>query len=53
MIVMGGAWSLAQEIAKEEWQPGRAYTLDICKSEGRYYLLEINSSVVRDYTGVL
>jgi len=39
----GGAWSLAQEIAKEEWQPGRAYTLDICKSEGRYYLLEINS----------
>ena len=37
------AWLLAQRIAKEEWQPDRAYTLDICKSNGRYSLLEANS----------
>jgi hypothetical protein len=34
---------LAQEVANEEWQPEVAYTLDICKSNGRCYLLEANS----------
>ena len=38
-----GAILLADEIANEEWQPDMAYTLDICKSCGDYYLLEANS----------
>lgn len=33
----------AQEIADEEWQPDIAYTLDICKSNGKYSMLEANS----------
>ena len=37
------AWHYAYKIAKEEWQPDIAYTLDICKSNGKYYLLEANS----------
>ena len=37
------AWSLASKIVKEEWQPDRAYTLDICLSDGKYSLLEANS----------
>jgi len=37
------AWLLAQEIANSEWSPDTAYTLDICKSDGEYFLLEINS----------
>ncbi|KKL23321.1 hypothetical protein LCGC14_2426540 [marine sediment metagenome] len=36
-------WSLASKIAKDVWQPDRAYTLDICLSDGRYHLLEANS----------
>jgi hypothetical protein len=34
---------LAFKIAQEEWQPDISYTLDICKSNGEYYLLEVNS----------
>jgi len=37
------AWLLAKEIGKEEWQPDVACTLDICKCENKYYLLEANS----------
>ena len=37
------AFVLASSIAKEKWQPDIAYTLDICKSCGDYYLLEANS----------
>jgi hypothetical protein len=38
-----GCLSLSEKISEEIWQPDLAYTLDICKSGGRYYLLEINS----------
>jgi len=37
------ALCLAGKIAKEEWQPDKIYTLDICKSGDKYALLEINS----------
>jgi len=37
------AWELAKQIAQEEWQPDIAYTLDICKSNGEYSMLEANS----------
>jgi hypothetical protein len=37
------AFELADKIAKEGWQPDRIYTLDICKSNGEYFLLEANS----------
>jgi len=37
------ALCLADKIAKEEWQPDIAYTLDICKSGDKYSLLEVNS----------
>jgi len=37
------AINLANEVASSEWQPDVAYTLDICKSDGKYYLLEVNS----------
>jgi len=37
------AWELSQKIGKDLWRPDRAYTLDICKSNGEYFLLEINS----------
>ena len=37
------AFELADKIAKEDWSPDRAYTLDICKCYGSYYLLEANS----------
>jgi len=37
------AFYFAEEIAKTDWQPDRAYTLDICKSDDKYYLLEANS----------
>lgn len=38
-----GAKLLVDRIAAEEWQPDIAYTLDICKSNGEYSLLEANS----------
>lgn len=38
-----GALKFAKKVADEEWQPDIAYTLDICKSCGIYYLLEANS----------
>ena len=38
-----GALLLAEEIAKEEWQPDIAYTLDVCKSNEEYGMLEVNS----------
>ncbi len=39
-----GALQLAEEIAKEEWQPDVAYTLDICRTTiDTYHLLEANS----------
>lgn len=34
---------LAEIIATQEWQPDLCYTVDIVESEGRLYLLEINS----------
>ena len=37
------AWMFADKIAKEEWQPDRTYALDICLSDGKYFLLEVNS----------
>ncbi len=38
-----GAILLAEKIAAEEWQPDRAYTLDICQQDDAWYLLEANS----------
>lgn len=38
-----GAINLALLIAEEEWAPDIAYTLDICKSNDDYYLIEANS----------
>jgi len=38
-----GALLFADDIARKEWQPDKAYCLDICKVEYKYYLLEINS----------
>ncbi len=40
---MYDAWHYAQQIADEDWQPDRIYTLDICKSNGEYSLIEVNS----------
>ena len=37
------ALELANKIAQEKWQPDIAYTLDICKSDNEYLLLEVNS----------
>jgi hypothetical protein len=37
------AEELAFKIAQEKWQPDIAFTLDICKSDGEYHLLECNS----------
>ena len=37
------AFSLAEKIAKEEWQPDIAYTLDICEFNEECFLLEANS----------
>jgi len=37
------AFALADKIAKENWQPDGMYTVDICESDGNFYLLEINS----------
>ena len=37
------AFELANKIAQEDWQPDKAYTLDICEWCGGYYLLEANS----------
>jgi hypothetical protein len=34
---------LADQIAKHEWQPDLCYTVDVAESEGKVYLLEINS----------
>ena len=34
---------LADKIAKEKWQPDKIYTLDICRVEDEYSLLEVNS----------
>jgi len=42
-------WRLAQEIAKENWQPDKVYVLDICSwlneksNKKEYSLLEVNS----------
>ena len=36
-------WTLAQKIANEGWRPDIAYTLDICLSNGKYSLIEVNS----------
>jgi hypothetical protein len=38
-----GAISFAKKIAEGVWQPDFAYTIDICRSGGNYYLLEANS----------
>jgi hypothetical protein len=37
------SFRLAGKIASKEWQPDLCYTVDICESEGKMYLLEINS----------
>lgn len=38
-----GSIILANNIVRSSWQPDIAYTLDICKSDEKYYLLEANS----------
>jgi len=38
-----GAIRLVNNIIKEKWQPDKAYSIDICLSNGEYKLLEINS----------
>lgn len=43
------ARQLAEEIAKGEWQPSLAYTLDICKTEEGFRLLELNSFNCADF----
>ena len=37
------AWELAEIIAQELWQPEMCYSIDICKMNNDYYLLELNS----------
>jgi len=37
------SFRLAHKIASKEWQPDLCYTVDIAESEGKMYLLEINS----------
>jgi len=37
------SFRLAEIIATQEWQPDICYTIDIAESEGKMYLLEINS----------
>jgi len=37
------AKNFAEEIAKNKWEPDKLYTMDICLSNNRFYLLEINS----------
>jgi hypothetical protein len=37
------AASLASEIASNFWKPDPLFVVDICKSNGNYYLLEINA----------
>jgi len=37
------AWELAEIIAQEPWQPEMCYSIDICKMNNEYYLLELNS----------
>lgn len=36
-----GAMSLAEDLARDDWQPQPIYCADVCLSEGRYRLLEI------------
>lgn len=38
-----GAFDVAYEIAKEEWQPDKIYTVDVCESGGEFSFLEVNS----------
>jgi hypothetical protein len=37
------ALGLAEIIAQESWQPEMCYSVDICKMNNEYYLLELNS----------
>lgn len=37
------AFRLAIQVANHEWQPDLCYTVDIAESDGKMYLLEINS----------
>ena len=37
------SFRLAEKIASQEWQPDLCYTVDICESESKMFLLEINS----------
>lgn len=37
------ALKLAIKIAEEKWQPDKVYTIDICESNGKCSMLEINS----------
>ena len=34
---------VAYKIAKEEWQPDKIYTVDVCESGGEFSFLEVNS----------
>jgi len=43
------AWVFADKIAKNKWEPDRLYTIDICKSNNKFYLLEINSFSCSDF----
>lgn len=37
------AYDLCQRIADEEWRPASVFVVDICKSNDKYYLMEINA----------
>ena len=37
------AFDMAKAIADEEWRPAPVYVVDICLSNGKYYLMEINA----------
>jgi hypothetical protein len=46
------AYAVAKSIAKVEWQPDRAYSLDICRTwAGHYSLLEIGTVSCSGYYG--
>ena len=36
-------FDIAKKVIRGKWQPDKIYTLDICESNGKFYLLEANS----------
>jgi hypothetical protein len=37
------AWELAQRAACREWEPDRAWVVDVCRTSSGFYVLEINA----------